>query len=783
MRFFTVDLLTLTTNIPTVAIKKGLFGVVCWIAIAGTTVFAQTISGAVRDSRSGQRIADATVRLSFASLPIGTHTDRRGQFTLSKLRAGTYRIRVSSVGYAPLDQTVTLIDRQDVVLPVSLTAVVIQLNQQTVMTNARTETADFLRPEATAILTHRDLIERAPRTVPEALEGLTGVFLQKTNHGGGSPFVRGLTGQQTLLLIDGIRLNNATFRSGPNQYLNTIDPQSLDRIEVVRSSGSVAYGSDAIGGVVNILTRTPEFSDLPRFSGSAFGKLTTGGMERTGRAEVGFSNQAIAVSGGLAYRSFGDLIAGRGIGRQTPTGYNQWSGDIKARLKLGNRFQLTAVYQQLRQDSVPLFHRVKLENFAYYQFNPQRRQLAYARLDSYIGHRFVQDVQLTASYQRQTEGRQSQRKNNPTATYERDDTRTTGLMLTANSRFTANWQAQSGLEFYHDFVRSERADLNQTTTITTTKRGLYPDQAQLNSLALFSLHTLTVNRFVLVAGARYNQFSASIPQATNGNTASTGQTDSRASVQSSALVGHAGISVALVPALRLVGSVQSAFRAPNIDDLGTLGIVDFRYETPNTSLTPERSLNKELGLKLKTGRVSASVMAYHNQLSGLIGRVRVGRDSVQGYPLYQKENIASAFIRGIEAEAEWQIRQNTLLYAGAAYAYGQNESGNEPLRRIPPFFGRLGVGWQPVRGFRARAEWQYAGAQQRLAAGDIADNRIGPGGTASWHVINVYGGYTANRFLTISAELHNLADAPYRTHGSGVDAMGRSAWLAVLVRL
>ncbi len=742
---------------------------------------AQTLSGTVADARTGTFLPSATVRVS--PTVRGTHTDSRGRFSLSQLKPGSYQIRVSSVGYAAVEQTVTLTARQDAVVPILLTPVVIQLNQQTVVTNARSETSDFLRPEATAVLTARDLAERAPRTVPEALEGLTGVFVQKTNHGGGSPFVRGLTGQQTLLLIDGIRLNSATFRSGPNQYLNTIDPQSVDRIEVVRSTGSVAYGSDAIGGVVNVLTRTPEFRDRPQLTGSAFGKLTTGGMERTGRVEVGFSSQSVAVTGGLAYRKFGDLTGGRGIGRQTPTGYDQWSGDIKARFRIGNQLRLTAAYQSLRQDSVPLFHRVKLENFAYYQFDPQRRRLAYVRLDGHVGNRFVHDVQLTASYQRQTEGRQSQRKNNPTATYERDDTHTTGLSFTANSRFRTNWTAQSGIEFYHDFVRSERANVNTRTNVVTARRGLYPDQARMNSLAVFTLHTLTLNRLIITAGGRYNNFRVSIPQATNGSTASAGQTDSRAVVQPSAVVGNAGLSFALTPALRVVGGIQSAFRAPNIDDLGTLGIVDFRYETPNTRLTPERSVNKELGLKLKTGRVSATLTAYHNQLNGLIGRVRVGRDSVQGYPLHQKENIASAFIRGLEADAEWQVGTSGLLYGGVAYAYGQNESGNEPLRRIPPFFGRFGAAWRPAGRFNARAEWQFAGAQQRLAAGDIADNRIGPGGTSGWHVINVYGGYTPNRHLTISAELHNLANAPYRTHGSGVDAMGRSAWLALLVSL
>jgi outer membrane cobalamin receptor len=90
------------------------------------------------------------------------------------------------------------------------------------------------------------------RTTPEALVGSSGVFVQKTNHGGGSAFIRGLTGNQTLLMLDGVRINNATFRYGPNQYLNNIDLYTIDQIEVSKGTGSVEYGSDAIGGVIHL---------------------------------------------------------------------------------------------------------------------------------------------------------------------------------------------------------------------------------------------------------------------------------------------------------------------------------------------------------------------------------------------------------------------------------------------------------------------------------------------------------------------------------------------------
>ncbi|NJN34094.1 MAG: Plug domain-containing protein [Saprospiraceae bacterium] len=149
--------------------------------------------------------------------------------------------------------------------------------QELVVTAQRSASDAFITPEAITVLQNGFLGRTLPRSTPEALQGTAGVFVQKTNHGGGSPFVRGLTGNQTLILIDGVRLNNATFRFGPNQYLNTIDPLSIERVEVLRGSGGVAYGSDAMGGTIQIFNKNPVFSE--ETSGMAaflakFGQIT-----------------------------------------------------------------------------------------------------------------------------------------------------------------------------------------------------------------------------------------------------------------------------------------------------------------------------------------------------------------------------------------------------------------------------------------------------------------------------------------------------------------------------
>jgi len=126
-----------------------------------------------------------------------------------------------------------------------------------VVTPMRTDTELAETPYTAYVIGQDTIAEQSPRTTPDALDGLPSVMVQKTGYGQGSPFLRGFTGFRTLMMVDGIRLNNSVFRDGPNQYWNTVDPYSIDRYEVVMGPASVLYGSDAIGGAVNALTLAP----------------------------------------------------------------------------------------------------------------------------------------------------------------------------------------------------------------------------------------------------------------------------------------------------------------------------------------------------------------------------------------------------------------------------------------------------------------------------------------------------------------------------------------------
>jgi hemoglobin/transferrin/lactoferrin receptor protein len=215
--------------------------------------------------------------------------------------------------------------------------------------------------------------------------------------------------------------------------------------------------------------------------------------------------------------------------------------------------------------------------------------------------------------------------------------------------------------------------------------------------------------------------------------------------------------------------------------VGTLGIVDFRYEIPTANLAPERSQNIELGYKLQSGKWNVSLAAYYMHLNNLITRVRIAGEVIAGYPVYKKENVEEGYIKGFETEVGFQPLAGLQVKGNLAYTYGQSLSKNEPLRRIPPFNGRLISTYHHNKCF-ASAEFLFASRQSRLAQGDKDDNRIAGGGTPGWDVFNLYAGYQLSQ-LKFNLSLQNLLDEDYRTHGSGINGVGRSAWLSVAVTL
>jgi len=626
-------------------------------------------------------------------------------------------------------------------------------------------------PDAVRVLNNTAIRENQSRSVPEALSLTPGVFVQKTNHGGGSPFIRGLTGNQTLLMVDGIRLSNSVMRYGPNQYFNTIDVFSLGKIEVLRGSGSVQYGSDALGGTIQAFTPELKISSDPVWNTRFLARFGTHGMEKSFNLNSGYSSKSFALRGGLTYRDFGDLVGGDTTGRQTPSGYREFDYDVKGKIMISGKSSVTFAFQNVHQKDVPVYHKVVLENYAVNKMNPQIRKLAYARLNQDLNRGILKSAVITGSYQFTDEEREMRKNGSATLRKEADKVGTYGFSGELLFSSSTAWNGNIGFEAYSDRVRSSRADIDLQTSGTVLKRGLYPDGSSMTSLAVFSTHAVDIKNWILSGGARFNAFSIKVSDETIGQT----------KIKPVAVVGNIGILRKLTPDDGLFVSLNTGFRAPNIDDLGTLGIVDFRYETPNFDLKPEKSLQYQLGYRHNGKVLKGEFFAYRNELYDLITRKRVENQTIEGYQLYQKENSDRAYIHGLETSWEVYAGSSLVIQGSLTYTYGQNITNDEPLRRIPPLFGRLAADYRH-KGYLFGIEWLAASKQSRLARGDVDDNRIPEGGTPGWNIFNLNTGYSF-KFLDIDLVFRNLLNKDYRYHGSGINGIGRSVFLTIGINL
>ena len=616
-------------------------------------------------------------------------------------------------------------------------------------------------------ITNHQIIEKGARTTPEALMGVSGVFIQKTNHGGGSAFIRGLTGNQTLIVLDGIRLNNAIYRYGPNQYLNTIDMFTVDKIDVLKGIGSVEYGSDAMGGVIHVKTKENASKELNKISLNNTSKFISSDMEKTNRTAIQYATNKWDFIGGISLKKYGDLVGGENIGKQTPTGYNEINYDLKTRIKISTQSELIYSSQNTIQKNVPIYHKIALENFKTNQIDYQIRYLNYLKYKYISNKRWISEIIINASTQRTIEQRSNQKNNSSIFRNEADTVKNIGLTAEIVSKPNKNWTMNTGFDYYKDEIFSEAIETSSDINTQVIKRGLYPNGSIYKNSSLFNIHNLNFNKLNIVAGLRYNFLHIQMNELTLGNIA----------INPAALISNYGFNYQINQHGFLFGSITTGYRAPNIDDLGSLGIVDFRYEIPSYDLRPEKSLNTEIGYKYRSNKIDFSIAAFKMKLKDIIARVLVDGQVINGYNVYNKKNIESSYINGAEVNYTYLLSKYLTWYTNATYTYGQNETKNEPMRRIPPLFGQNKISFVKKNKTLAISH-QFAGKQDRLAQGDKDDNRIGKLGTPGWNIFNIDAGWQVKN-LSLNTSLINISNVQYKTHGSGVYGVGRAVNLTI----
>jgi hemoglobin/transferrin/lactoferrin receptor protein len=661
-----------------------------------------------------------------------------------------------------------------------------------VVTATRDERLAKDTPYASSVLTAEALrLEQSTRTLPEALSTQAGTMVQKTGHGQGSPYIRGFTGYRTLFLIDGIRLNNATFRDGPNQYWNTVDALGLHQIEMVRGPFSTLYGSDAIGGTVNAITRGVQDLRSDRdWDRSLYYRYSSAENAHIARADsIGRLTEALTLTLGYTFKEFGDLEGGSTVGTQERTGYDERDWDAKLEYFVSDNAYIVLAHQSVDVDNAWRTHKtvygINWEGLSvgseFRRVFDQDRELTYLQYHHENVAGFVEAIHAGVSRHLQSEERDRLR------TRERHDVQgfdveTLGAFITLKSPSPVGTLIY-GAEIYHDAVDSFKHTLAPDGSVSSTSiQGPIGDDATYETLGIHLQDEIgATEKLSFILGGRYEFAQA---DADSVEDPASGQ---RISVSGDwdAVVGSARSLYHLNPekTVSAFAGVSQGFRAPNLSDLTRLDSARTdEIETPSPDLDPEHFVSYEAGLKATTQGLTAQLAYFYTDIEDMIVRTPTGR-IIDGDHEVTKRNGGDGYVQGVELDASFGLWRELDMFGTFTWMDGEvdtyptssAELATETIDRLMPPTGRFGLRWNQGGTYWAEAGCTIAAKADALSTRDTSDtSRIPPGGTPGYTVYGVRMGWRCTDRIAVSVAVENITDEDYRVHGSGVNEPGRN---------
>jgi hemoglobin/transferrin/lactoferrin receptor protein len=662
-------------------VRLGCFGSFMLMSPLVDSVGAQTadrvLSGHIEDPSGGAISGAAIVVTCGPSTRWEGLSDGAGNFVIRGLPAARCAVDARTDLFTPRTFDLDLTEQRSPFLRVVMTLAGIQ--SEVTVTPARGEQErTFDVPEPVSVATREEIDARPHQLLSQVLRGEPGILVQQTTTAQGSPFIRGFSAQRIVYLVDGIRFNVATARAGATQYLGWINPGAVQRLEVVRGPSSVQYGSDALGGTVNVISERPPTGGMRREIAGQAG-VTFGSADRSGLGEASLIVQTpmISVRGGGSGRKMDDLRPGDGIDshssltrflglpsdvlytRMPDTGYSQGGGYVAATLPLrgdagggagaggtasgagaGNSASITGLYMHEQQYDVSRYDRIIGGDGLYRSvFDPQRLDFGYVRYDRGQTGPF-NAVQGTFSINRQEDDRLEQAL--PTSLRDTEQASVTafGYQGQATTLVARKHALTFGGEIYDEYIDTARVQFLDNPPRQVPLRAEIPDGTRYTSSSLFVQDSTDVlaGRVSLRGGLRYGHFSFRTKAQPAFNVKDE-------EVASDAVTFNAGAVVALHDNLNATVSVNRGFRAANAFDLGALGVTGGGYElSPTTAialgalagtndgadavstgvaveaLKPESMYAYEAGLKFRSSKLSASLSVFDLELHDQILR-------------------------------------------------------------------------------------------------------------------------------------------------------------------
>lgn len=667
-------------------------------------------------------------------------------------------------------------------------------------------------------------------TSADVMQNTGNVFVQKSQLGGGSPVIRGFETNKVLMVVDGIRMNNAIYRGGHLQNIVTLDNAAMEKVEILYGPGSVMYGSDALGGVMNFFTKSPTLSgdDQLLTRVNAFARYSTACDEKTVHADLSLGGRKFGSMTSFTYSDFDDLLQGsnrrdaypdfgkRPFYQERKNGEDIQVANDDPNLQVGSGYTQYDFLQKFTfQQSATVSHQFNVQfstssevprydrltettngeidgplKFGDWYYGPQKRFLGAYALNLQKEKGFYDRARIIAGYQNIEESRHDRRFGNPSVNH-----RTEQLdIFTLNADFSkasgkSTWRY--GLEGTTNYVNSTANRENIDTGATAPQNTRYPDGGSaVTTGALYLSDQYQLSDHIMLNGGvrlNYSSLKASFVDTTFYPFPFDDVTQQYTNLSGSLGAvwnGNDGWRVSLLGA--------TGFRAPNVDDLAKVfESVPGSVVVPNPDLGPEKTYNVDLGIsKTIAGKYNIGIDGfytwYRDAITTLPGTFN-GQDQIE----YDGElsdvtmnvNALSAYIYGCNAYASVELKDGLTLYSTINFTYGRinTDTTDYPLDHIPPLFGKTSLDYK-IKKFRAELYAMYNG-WKHLEDYNLNGEDNYPfatvDGMPSWATFNLKASYQLTQNFTVQLGVENIFDTNYRVFASNISAPGRNVSLTV----
>ncbi|MEI6523435.1 MAG: TonB-dependent receptor [Bacteroidota bacterium] len=671
------------------------------------------------------------------------------------------------------------------------------------------------------VISSKEITNLNQQNTADLLQSTGNIFVQKSQLGGGSPVIRGFETNKVLLVVDGVRMNNAIYRGGHLQNILTIDNTVLEKIELIFGPGSVIYGSDALGGVMHFFTKNPKLSlDSTLFvSCNSFIRYSTANQEKTGHIDFNFGRKNLASLTSLTYSDFEDLRQGasrnpfygnwgkrefyvqRINGRdsvianpnstiQKTSGYKQYDILQKFLFKQSEKITHVVNFQFSNSSNIPFYARLQQTvdskpRFAEWYYGPQKRIFSSYTLNVLSATKMFNSFRIILAYQNIEESRNDRRLNSILLNSRTENLNIATVNFDLEKRILKH-EIRYGIEASFNSVKSNATttDIREGTTFKLNTR--YPDGGSTyQSIAGYVSHSLEINKkLILNDGVRLSKVN--LTSKFNDKTFFPFPFDN-VSQNNSALNGNIGLVYMPTNSWRITSLVSSGFRAPNVDDLSKVfESVRGNIIVPNPNLKPEFTYNLDLGISKSindnaTIGINGFYTIYKNVITTSSSNFN-GKDSIfydgQLSKVTSNLNANEAYIYGFNSFLSADISEFVSLYSCFNYTFARikTDSINYPLDHIPPTFGKTSLvlkkqrfrgefyamynGWKRLKDYNLKGEDNFAEATAY--------------GMPAWFTLNLRTNFNIHKNLMLQMSLENILDKNYRTFASGISAPGRN---------